>query len=188
MCAQYIAASYVKWIESAGGRVVPIPYNGTNEEMDKIFEHINGLLLPGGGAAVSTAAAYIVNKAIDAVCLTALLCVSCRLCCVCAHGRVGVRAGCVCLHASSKVLCAREASHGRVGVRARHVCVRVRMRAIMSGVHRKLHQLAPASPLRLRARCVPFGRRRAICIECTLFPSLKHAVHSVPISNTPVRS
>jgi gamma-glutamyl hydrolase len=65
---QYIAASYVKWIELAGGRVVPIPYNGTNDEMDKIFNNINGLLLPGGGAEVSAGATYIVKKAIQAVC------------------------------------------------------------------------------------------------------------------------
>lgn len=55
-------------MESAGARVIPIPYNATNAEMDKMFNNINGLLLPGGGAAVSDAASYIVNKAIDAVC------------------------------------------------------------------------------------------------------------------------
>lgn len=33
-----------------------------------MFNNINGLLLPGGGAEVSAAASYIVNKAIDAVC------------------------------------------------------------------------------------------------------------------------
>lgn len=64
---QYIAASYVKWIELAGGRVVPIPYNGTTDEMDTIFSRINGLLLPGGGAEVSAGATYIVKKAIQAV-------------------------------------------------------------------------------------------------------------------------
>lgn len=46
--SSYIAASYVKYIEGAGGRVVPIRINQTAEEYMKIFNSINGLLLPGG--------------------------------------------------------------------------------------------------------------------------------------------
>lgn len=46
--SSYIAASYVKFIESAGGRVVPVRINRTEEEYAKIFNSINGLLLPGG--------------------------------------------------------------------------------------------------------------------------------------------
>jgi len=48
----YIAASYVKWIESAGARVVPIFYDMTEEEVRRIFSIINGVLLPGGGASL----------------------------------------------------------------------------------------------------------------------------------------
>ncbi|XP_018602435.1 gamma-glutamyl hydrolase [Scleropages formosus] len=44
----YIAASYVKYLEAAGARVVPIRINRTYEEYVKIFNSINGLLLPGG--------------------------------------------------------------------------------------------------------------------------------------------
>eukprot|EP01125_Pyxidicula_operculata_P003455 TRINITY_DN1432_c0_g1_i3.p1 TRINITY_DN1432_c0_g1~~TRINITY_DN1432_c0_g1_i3.p1 ORF type:complete len:316 (-),score=58.72 TRINITY_DN1432_c0_g1_i3:68-1015(-) len=44
----YIPSSYVKWIESAGGRVVPIPYDADQETLKKIFNSINGLLYPGG--------------------------------------------------------------------------------------------------------------------------------------------
>ncbi|KAK7136633.1 hypothetical protein R3I93_016850 [Phoxinus phoxinus] len=44
----YIAASYVKYLESAGARVVPIRINRTREEYEKLFNAINGLLLPGG--------------------------------------------------------------------------------------------------------------------------------------------
>uniref|UniRef100_A0A673Z3I3 folate gamma-glutamyl hydrolase n=1 Tax=Salmo trutta TaxID=8032 RepID=A0A673Z3I3_SALTR len=47
--SSYIAASYVKHLESAGARVVPIRINRTDEEYEKIFNSINGLLLPGGG-------------------------------------------------------------------------------------------------------------------------------------------
>ncbi|XP_071192908.1 gamma-glutamyl hydrolase-like isoform X2 [Salvelinus alpinus] len=38
----YIAASYVKYLGSAGARVVPIRINRTDEEYEKIFNSING--------------------------------------------------------------------------------------------------------------------------------------------------
>lgn len=47
--ASYIAASYVKTLESAGARVTPIQVNLPKEEYVKIFSYINGILLPGGG-------------------------------------------------------------------------------------------------------------------------------------------
>jgi len=47
---QYIAASYVKFVESGGGRVVPIFYNSTNDQLDALFDSINAILIPGGGA------------------------------------------------------------------------------------------------------------------------------------------
>jgi len=47
---QYIAASYVKFVESGGARVVPIFYNSTKDQLDQLFDSINGILLPGGGA------------------------------------------------------------------------------------------------------------------------------------------
>jgi len=47
----YIAASYVKWVESAGGRAVPLLFeHWSNEKMLKILESINGVVFPGGGA------------------------------------------------------------------------------------------------------------------------------------------
>lgn len=48
----YFGASYVKFIESAGARVVPIPYDSEFEEIERIFKKINGLLLPGGGSSL----------------------------------------------------------------------------------------------------------------------------------------
>lgn len=44
----YIPASYVKYIESAGSRVVPIRLNLTQDDYEKIFAEINGLLFIGG--------------------------------------------------------------------------------------------------------------------------------------------
>ncbi|XP_073792737.1 zgc:171566 isoform X1 [Danio rerio] len=50
----YIAASYVKHLESAGARVVPIRINRTEEEYETLFNAINGLLLPGGNVDIET--------------------------------------------------------------------------------------------------------------------------------------
>jgi len=47
-----IAASYIKFIELAGGRVVPIPYDADTATLDKIFNGINGILFPGGGTEI----------------------------------------------------------------------------------------------------------------------------------------
>ncbi|XP_048364285.1 gamma-glutamyl hydrolase [Sphaerodactylus townsendi] len=52
--SSYIAASYVKFIESAGARVVPIRLNRSDEEYNKIFYSINGILYPGGGVDLKT--------------------------------------------------------------------------------------------------------------------------------------
>lgn len=56
---QYIAASYVKYLEAAGARVVPINYYSTEKELDHMFESLNGFFFPGGGAAFPHAAQYI---------------------------------------------------------------------------------------------------------------------------------
>ena len=46
---QYIAASYVKYLEAAGARVIPIDYHSTHDQIDTLFENINGFFFPGGG-------------------------------------------------------------------------------------------------------------------------------------------
>lgn len=45
----YIATSYVKFLQSAGARVVPILDTYDDANLTKIFRSINGILLPGGG-------------------------------------------------------------------------------------------------------------------------------------------
>lgn len=52
--SSYILASYIKYLESAGARVIPIRINRTEEEYIKIFNSINGLLLPGGEVDIQT--------------------------------------------------------------------------------------------------------------------------------------
>jgi hypothetical protein len=45
----YIAASYVKHVEAAGGRAVPIPWFLPADEVRALAKSLNGFLLPGGG-------------------------------------------------------------------------------------------------------------------------------------------
>ena len=44
----YIAASYVKFVESGGARVVPVLIDQPDEYYQMIFNSTNGLVLPGG--------------------------------------------------------------------------------------------------------------------------------------------
>merc|ERR1740128_175472 len=46
----YIAASYIKWVEAAGARAVPVIIGKSSDYYRQLFESINGLLLPGGSA------------------------------------------------------------------------------------------------------------------------------------------
>lgn len=48
----YISASYVKYLESAGARVVPIEINQDPEVIKKLLSSVNGVLFPGGDAYV----------------------------------------------------------------------------------------------------------------------------------------
>jgi gamma-glutamyl hydrolase len=45
---QYIAASYVKWLESGGAVAIPIPYDADEPLVREIFSQINGILFTGG--------------------------------------------------------------------------------------------------------------------------------------------
>ena len=62
----YVAASYVKWLESAGARSLPILYDSTSADIDAIFPQINGVLLPGGGSSLPDGAKRIVELAMQA--------------------------------------------------------------------------------------------------------------------------
>eukprot|EP01084_Bolivina_argentea_P189508 325883_1 len=45
----YIAQAYVQWIESGGGRVVPIYYDDDFSNIEKLLPQLNGVLFTGGG-------------------------------------------------------------------------------------------------------------------------------------------
>jgi len=50
----YIGAAYVKYIESAGARVVPVLINQDDAYYEMIFSSTNGLLIPGGAVSLTT--------------------------------------------------------------------------------------------------------------------------------------
>ena len=62
----YLPASYVKWLELGGARVVPVMYEATDREVDAIFANTNGLLLIGGDAPVCSAACRFLASAVSA--------------------------------------------------------------------------------------------------------------------------
>jgi len=67
----FINADYVKFIELAGGRVVPVPFNATTTELNKLFFSLNGLLYPGGadilnGTLYYESAAHLFDLALQA--------------------------------------------------------------------------------------------------------------------------
>lgn len=50
----YIMASYIKYVEQFGARVVPILHTSTDEEVLNIVRQVNGILLPGGSMELMT--------------------------------------------------------------------------------------------------------------------------------------
>jgi gamma-glutamyl hydrolase len=63
---QYIAASYVKYIESAGARVVPVSYNANKSQLEFLFASLNGFLFPGGASNFPESAQYIFDLTVAA--------------------------------------------------------------------------------------------------------------------------
>jgi hypothetical protein len=51
---QFIEASHVKFLESAGARVIAIDYTLPNEEIKKWLRQINGLYIPGDSESLVT--------------------------------------------------------------------------------------------------------------------------------------
>ena len=60
----YIAASYIKFLESSGARVVPIMNDLGEDEIVKLFKSINGVLFPGGGVNLNTSGYAEIGKRI----------------------------------------------------------------------------------------------------------------------------
>ncbi|RHY33789.1 hypothetical protein DYB32_001412 [Aphanomyces invadans] len=62
---EFIASSYVKWIESAGGRAVRIPYNTSTDKLARLLSSVNGVLFPGGYGDPPESAWFMYNYAIE---------------------------------------------------------------------------------------------------------------------------
>ncbi|XP_028414897.1 gamma-glutamyl hydrolase-like [Dendronephthya gigantea] len=60
----YIPASYVKFLEASGARVVPIFNNLTEDETKKLFYSINGAVFPGGKVNMLTSGYTNVSRTI----------------------------------------------------------------------------------------------------------------------------
>ena len=58
----YLAASYVKHLEAAGARVVPVDYYATPAELDVLLQSVNGVLFPGGGSSFPSSAQYVYDR------------------------------------------------------------------------------------------------------------------------------
>lgn len=59
---EYIAASYVKFVEMAGARVVAIPIKTNKTELKMLLKSVNGLLFPGGEANMKDSGYYKLTK------------------------------------------------------------------------------------------------------------------------------
>ncbi|CEM04335.1 unnamed protein product [Vitrella brassicaformis CCMP3155] len=54
-----IAASYVRFVESGGARVVPVRYDASEDEWEYLFNSINGILFPGGAMFLEGGSPYM---------------------------------------------------------------------------------------------------------------------------------
>ena len=55
---KYIAASYIKFVESAGARAVPIHYDADAAAVRALVGSVNGVLFPGGSASLLNSSQY----------------------------------------------------------------------------------------------------------------------------------
>jgi gamma-glutamyl hydrolase len=70
--ASFFPASYVKYIESAGARAIPLRYDSPRAELDRDLKRVNGVWFPGGSSHISgtsafaNAARHLFASAVDA--------------------------------------------------------------------------------------------------------------------------
>lgn len=57
----YVAAGYVKFIEMAGARAVPIRFYASDAELYRLFKSVNGLIFPGGLTWLWLDAPYVIT-------------------------------------------------------------------------------------------------------------------------------
>jgi len=54
----YVASSYIKFIESAGARAVPILIDQPDEYYEILGKSLNGVIFPGGGRSITSSSGY----------------------------------------------------------------------------------------------------------------------------------
>ena len=58
----YFGASFVKLVESAGGRAIPVLEDITTPDLLRLLDKINGFVLPGGDADVADSGYARISK------------------------------------------------------------------------------------------------------------------------------
>ena len=64
---QFIEASAVKFLESAGARVVPVNFNQDEEKMKNQLKQLNGLYIPGNSQTLVSHGDYPYTKAVQKI-------------------------------------------------------------------------------------------------------------------------
>ena len=62
-----IGASYVRWIESGGGRVVPLLADADHEYIKKLLPKLNGVLFTGGSAEFNISVSFYYSQVINII-------------------------------------------------------------------------------------------------------------------------
>jgi len=64
---QFVEASAVKFLESAGARVVPVNFNQDEEKMKNQLKQLNGLYIPGNSQTLVSHGDYPFTKAVQKI-------------------------------------------------------------------------------------------------------------------------
>lgn len=62
---EYIAASYVRWLQMGGARAVRIPFTSNSTELDLLRKNLNGVLFMGGGQHLPESAEYLYSEVVS---------------------------------------------------------------------------------------------------------------------------
>jgi gamma-glutamyl hydrolase len=63
---EFIASSYIKWLELGGARTVRVPFDASHETIDITIANTNGLLFMGGAPSLPESAIYYYSQALQA--------------------------------------------------------------------------------------------------------------------------
>jgi len=55
----FISGGYVKWLESAGARIIVVPYDAPESTLKMLFDSMNGVLFTGGGLDLKLNTSYM---------------------------------------------------------------------------------------------------------------------------------